>query len=244
MRKLAVMAAFGALLMSAPAQAELLVSISKSQQRLSIMVDGAEAYRWPVSTGRRGYTTPSGSYRPTRLERRWYSRKYQMSPMPWSVFFHRGYAVHGTMEAYSLGRPASHGCVRLRPDNASILFSMVRRYGARHTKLVVIDGPLPRAPRAPGAPPTKGTEERVASNDAPAASEHLSAKAHGAAPRIAEVAAEVEPEPKPEPVAKPAPRTRLASIERYSVSIGSEAQVLREREAWLRSIDRKYGITN
>lgn len=178
MRKLAVMTAFGALLMSAPAQAELLVSISKAQQRLSITVDGAEAYRWPVSTGRRGYTTPSGSYRPTRLERRWYSRKYQMSPMPWSVFFHRGYAVHGTMEAYSLGRPASHGCVRLRPDNASILFSMVRRYGARHTKLVVLDGPLPRAP---GAPPAKGAEDRVAGNDAPQASEHLSAKAHNAA---------------------------------------------------------------
>ena len=241
MRKLAVMAAVGALLMSAPAQAELLVSISKSQQRLSITVDGAEAYRWPVSTGRRGYTTPSGSYRPTRLERRWYSRKYQMSPMPWSVFFHRGYAVHGTMEAYSLGRPASHGCVRLRPDNASILFSMVRRYGARHTKLVVIDGPLPRVP---GAPPAKGAEERVASNDAPAASEHLSAKAHSAAPRIAEVEAEPARESKPEPVAKPAPRTWLASVERYSVSTGSEAQVLREREAWLRAIDRKYGFTH
>jgi hypothetical protein len=148
------------------------------------------------------------------------------------------------MEAYSLGRPASHGCVRLRPDNASILFSMVRRYGARHTKLVVMDGPLPRPPRAPGTPPAKGAEDRVASNDAPQVSEHLSAKAHSAAPRIAEVVAEVEPEPKPEPVAKPAPRTRLASVERYSVSIGSEAQVLREREAWLRSIDRKYGITN
>lgn len=250
MRNLAVMAAFGALLMSAPAQAELVVSISKAQQRLSITVNGAEAYRWPVSTGRRGYTTPSGSYRPTRLERHWYSRKYEMSPMPWSVFFHRGYAVHGTMEAYKLGRPASHGCVRLRPDNASILFSMVRRYGARHTKLVVMDGPLPRVPHAPGkpgAPPTKGAEERVAGNDAPEASEHLSAKAHSPAPRMADV--DVEPKPelkrasKPEPVAKPAPRTRLASIERYSVSIGSEAQVLREREAWLRSIDRKYGFT-
>jgi len=246
MRNLAVMAAFGALLMSAPAQAELVVSISKAQQRLSITVNGAEAYRWPVSTGRRGYTTPSGSYRPTRLERHWYSRKYEMSPMPWSVFFHRGYAVHGTMEAYKLGRPASHGCVRLRPDNASILFSMVRRYGARHTKLVVLDGPLPRVPHAPGkpgAPPTKGAEERVAGNDAPEASEHLSAKAHSPAPRMADVGVESKVESKPEPVAKPAPRTRLASIERYSVSIGSEAQVLREREAWLRSIDRKYGIT-
>lgn len=233
MRRLAVMIAFSTLLVSAPAQADLLVNISKSQQRLSVMVDGAEAYRWPVSTGRRGYTTPSGSYRPTRLERHWYSRKYQMSPMPWSVFFHRGYAVHGTMEAHSLGRPASHGCVRLRPDNASILYSMVRRYGANHTRLVVMNGPLPRAPGA--QPMADAKDDR----------EHLSAKTHsakiyGAKTHNALPAREVEPAP----AAKPAGRVRVAGMEHYSVSIGSEAQVLRGREAWLRSLDRKYGIAH
>lgn len=243
MRRLSMMVALGACIVAAPAQAELLVSISKSQQRLSVSVDGAEAFRWPVSTGRKGYTTPSGTYRPTRLERHWYSRKYQMSPMPWSVFFHRGYAVHGTMEAYNLGRPASHGCVRLRPDNASILFSMVKRYGAKHTKLVVMDGPLPRAPLPAGEPmadtsSTAKLAKAEAKDDAPSAkaaqeTEHLSAKTHTAVG-----ANDVEPVP------KPVARVRVASLERLSHSVGSEAQVLRERDAWLRAIDRKYGIAH
>src|SRR5260370_42544141 len=112
-------AAFGAvLLLATSAQADVLVNISKSQQRASVTVDGTEVYRWPVSTGRRGHDTPAGKFRPLRLERHWYSRQYEMTPMPWAVFFNRGYAVHGTMEAYNLGHAASHGCVRLRPDNA------------------------------------------------------------------------------------------------------------------------------
>jgi hypothetical protein len=245
MRRFAAVAAFGALLCAAPAQAELLVSISKSQQRLSVSVNGEEAYRWPVSTGRKGYTTPSGIFRPTRLERHWYSRKYDMAPMPYSVFFHRGYAVHGTTEAANLGRPASHGCVRLRPDNASILFSMVRRYGAKHTKVVVMDGPLPRGlghqPMAEvpavlqlaktTAAKDHGTQAN-AKAEAKGHSESLSAKTHVAATHEADAA----------PVVKRSLRTRVDSVERVSMSVGDEAQVLREREAWLRAIDRKYGI--
>ena len=148
MRRIGI-AALGALLcLSAPAKAEVVVNISKSQQRLAVVVDGAETYRWPVSTGRRGHDTPAGSFRPIRLERHWYSRQYDHTPMPWAVFFHRGYAVHGTMEAYNLGHAASHGCVRLRPDNAAILYSLVRRQGLRNTKVVVMNGPLPAAPGA------------------------------------------------------------------------------------------------
>ncbi len=86
-------------------------------------IDGTELYRWPVSTGRRGHVTPSGTFHPIRLERHWYSRQYELTPMPWAMFFFRGYAVHGTMEAYNLGHVASHGCVRLRPDHAATLFS-------------------------------------------------------------------------------------------------------------------------
>ena len=122
-------AAAVAFLLPIPAQAELLVSVSKSQQRMAVTVDGAETYRWPVSTGTRGHETPSGIFRPHDIERHWYSRQYSRTPMPWAVFFHRGYAVHGTMESYNLGRAASHGCVRLRPDNASILYALVAKMG-------------------------------------------------------------------------------------------------------------------
>jgi lipoprotein-anchoring transpeptidase ErfK/SrfK len=59
--------------------------------------------------------------------------------MPHSVFFVGGYAIHGTEYVRALGRPASHGCVRLHPDNAAQLYSLVEEYGAGNT-LIRIQG--------------------------------------------------------------------------------------------------------
>jgi lipoprotein-anchoring transpeptidase ErfK/SrfK len=111
---------------SVPARAGIVVTVDKSAQRLTVAVDGSERYAWPVSTGRWGYSTPNGSYRPQRLERKWFSRKYDMSPMPYSIFFNEGYAIHGSYEVSRLGRPASHGCIRLSPSNAAVLFALVK----------------------------------------------------------------------------------------------------------------------
>jgi lipoprotein-anchoring transpeptidase ErfK/SrfK len=111
--------------------------ISLSQQRMYVSVDGIPRYTWAVSTARKGYRTPVGSFRPQRLERMWYSRKYDMSPMPHSVFFRGGYAIHGTNYVKSLGRPASHGCVRLAPGNAAALYSLVRKHGMGGTRIVI-----------------------------------------------------------------------------------------------------------
>jgi len=263
MRCIGVMAlaatALGAMFcLSAPARAELVVNISKSQQKLEVVVNGNEAYRWPVSTGRRGYQTPTGSYHPIRLERHWYSRKYHMTPMPYSVFFHRGYAVHGTMESYNLGRAVSHGCVRLRPDNASILFSLVRRHGIRNTKVVVLNGPLPQPPRVPHGVPMAAAEKPAA--QAPHQSkehfakaapdeghEHKSAKARNApheAPRATARAQDMNRDMDDEKAEfRPRARARLASVERVSFARGDEGHVLRDREAWLRGLDRKYGFS-
>ncbi len=94
------------------AQAGVVVQIDKSSQRMAVSVDGAMRYNWPVSTGRRGYGTPNGVYRPQMLARRWFSRKYYNSPMPYSIFFHGGYAIHGAYRP----RPARRtGIARLRP---------------------------------------------------------------------------------------------------------------------------------
>jgi lipoprotein-anchoring transpeptidase ErfK/SrfK len=120
----------------AAAQAEVLIVVNKSAQSMSVMVDGREHYRWPVSTGRDG-GPPSGAYQPERLERTWYSRKYDWSPMPHAIFFHKGYAIHGTMYVSRLGRPASHGCVRLHPSLAAELFALVRSQGIGRTRIVV-----------------------------------------------------------------------------------------------------------
>ncbi|MGF7159645.1 lipoprotein-anchoring transpeptidase ErfK/SrfK [Rhodoligotrophos appendicifer] len=100
---------------------------------MSVFVDGRLQYRWPVSTARRGYRTPEGTFHPTRLERVWYSSRYENAPMPHAVFFHGGYAIHGTLEIRKLGQPVSHGCIRLHPSNAKAFFDLVVHYGAANT---------------------------------------------------------------------------------------------------------------
>lgn len=119
------------------AHASLLVHIDKSTQQMRVSVDGVPRHVWNVSTGRTGFGTPNGRFRPQRLERTWFSRKYYNSPMPHSVFFHHGYAIHGTNYISRLGGTASHGCVRLHPANAAALFALVRSHGMGNTSIVV-----------------------------------------------------------------------------------------------------------
>jgi hypothetical protein len=123
-----------------PASADVLISVNKSTQQMSVSVDGAPRYRFAVSTGRAGYGTPSGTYRPQRLAASWFSKLYYNSPMPHSIFFHGGYAIHGSYEINRLGGPASHGCIRLHPANAAALFELVRNEGLGATTIVVSGG--------------------------------------------------------------------------------------------------------
>src|SRR6185437_11134572 len=101
-------------------------------------------FDWPVSTARWGYETPNGSYRPERLERKWFSRKYDWSPMPYSIFFDGGYAIHGSYEVSHLGRPASHGCIRLSPAHAATLFALVQNH--RNDTRILVTGDRPSTP--------------------------------------------------------------------------------------------------
>lgn len=111
--------------------------ISISRQTMTVEKHGRVLYRWPVSTARKGYVTPRGSWRPTRLHKMWRSRKYDNAPMPYSVFYHGGYAIHGTTYAKRLGRPASHGCVRLSIPNAATFYALVREVGTSNTRVIV-----------------------------------------------------------------------------------------------------------
>lgn len=113
------------------------VVIDISDQRVYVSVDGKLVHNWLTSTARSGYRTPIGTYHPTRMYEEYYSVKYNGSPMPFSIFFYGGYAIHGTYEIKSLGTPASHGCVRLHPDNAKTLFYLVKRNGAKNTTIRV-----------------------------------------------------------------------------------------------------------
>jgi hypothetical protein len=130
------------LLTASQADATVRIHIDLSSQVMHVSGAGGN-YDWRVSTARSGYVTPRGHYRPTVMKRMHYSRKYHMSPMPHSIFFNGGYAIHGTYSTGQLGRPASHGCIRLAPGNAARLYSMVKAEGAQIT--------------ITGAPPRSGT---------------------------------------------------------------------------------------
>jgi lipoprotein-anchoring transpeptidase ErfK/SrfK len=136
MRRFVVSAVLFSLLavsLSSLAEAKVMAHISLSAQRMDVSVNGVPRYSWPVSTARAGYRTPTGTFKPTALFRYHASTIYSGSPMPHSIFFMRGYAIHGSYETKYLGRRASHGCVRLHPSNAAALYSLVRTYGATNT---------------------------------------------------------------------------------------------------------------
>ncbi len=131
---LASLAAFTA----SPALADIQITVDKAAQTLTVARDGAVLHTWPVSTGRVGRFTPSGNHQAFRMERDHYSREFDDAPMPHSIFFtKRGHAIHGSFETRKLGRPASGGCVRLAPENARVLFELVKAEGVLKTKVVV-----------------------------------------------------------------------------------------------------------
>lgn len=143
---LVVLAAF-----AAPARAELLITIDKSRQQMTVAVDGATRYVWPVSTGAPGYDTPSGAFKPFRMEEDHFSKEWDDAPMPHSIFFTmQGHAIHGSSHVRAIGTPASHGCVRLEPKNATILYALVKREKMANTR-VELTGETPTTTGVPVA---------------------------------------------------------------------------------------------
>lgn len=130
MRKLAgIVGLIGGIFWLSAAQATVRIDINLTTQTMSVQSANG-SYTWSVSTARSGYVTPRGTFAPYSLQRMHYSHKYHMSPMPYSIFFAGGYAIHGTYSIAELGHPASHGCIRLAPANAEILYKLVQSEGA------------------------------------------------------------------------------------------------------------------
>ena len=122
---------------------KILVVIDKSTQEMKVFVDNVERYTWKVSTGLPGYETPSGTYPARSMNKIWYSKQWDDAPMPHAIFFtKKGHAIHGTDETKKLGRLASHGCVRLAPENARTLFALIKEKGLKDTQ-IVLNGEMP-----------------------------------------------------------------------------------------------------
>ncbi len=120
-----------------PAEPTLLININLTTQRMVVTENGAAKYTWAVSSGAYGYPTPTGTFRPSWMSQMWYSKQYDNAPMPHSIFFKGGAAIHATSSIYLLGTPASHGCVRLSPSNAARLYGLVSRHGKDRTEITV-----------------------------------------------------------------------------------------------------------
>ena len=116
-----------------PAAADVVVTVSKATQQMSVSVDGQPLYNWTVSTGLHG--TPNGTFRPQSLSRHHRSSLFNNAPMPYAIFYDGHYAIHGTTQVSRLGRPASKGCVRLHPSNAAVLFALVQKEGMGNTRI-------------------------------------------------------------------------------------------------------------
>ena len=157
--------AFAALVaLAAPARADLLIFVDKSTQQMVVAVDGVPLYIWPVSTGVSGHDTPSGQFKPFRMEIDHFSKEWDDAPMPHSIFVTmQGHAIHGSSHRKALGTPASHGCVRLEPANAAVLFTLVKQQKMANTR-VVLTGETPVAAGVPVARRAP-TYQRGFSND-------------------------------------------------------------------------------
>ena len=200
-------AAFGALILAAfaaPAQAEIVVNIDKNTQTMTVAVDGAQRYVWPVSTGRPGYDTPNGTFRPNRMDADHLSQEWDNAPMPHAIFFDmNGHAIHGFFDVKHLGIPVSHGCVRIAPDHATTLFNLVGSEGMKATTVVVSgrtpSGRMPEVARRQVAPGDAGGQPMQIVPDYPeqAPSEY----AYGQQPGYAQ--AQVPPGYPPPPPAAP-----------------------------------------
>jgi len=116
----------------------ILINIDKTKQQMTVFLDGVESYTWPVSTGKAGYSTPSGTFTATSMNETWYSKEWDNAPMPHAIFFMKdGHAIHGSYEVKNLGKPASHGCVRISPENAATLYALVEKTGLTNTQVVL-----------------------------------------------------------------------------------------------------------
>ena len=146
-----LLAAALALPCASAAFANIDIAIDKNTQQMSVAVDGAQRYTWPVSTGRPGYDTPNGTFKVNRMDASHFSQEWDNAPMPHTMFFDmRGHAIHGFSDVAHLGLAVSHGCVRLAPANATVLFNLVKAEGMANTS-VTITGRTPNGDTGPVA---------------------------------------------------------------------------------------------
>ncbi len=124
------------------------IYVDKVSQHMRVSVDGVQKYNWLVSTGGQGFDTPSGTFHIFRMEKDHFSKEWDDAPMPYSMFFTGiGHAIHGSYHVKALGTRASHGCVRLAPENAAVLWDLITKAGFKNNTVVIKGGLFDMSPQ-------------------------------------------------------------------------------------------------
>jgi hypothetical protein len=187
-----------AALAASSANAAVLITVDKSTQEMTVQVDGTTRWQWKVSTGRTGHDTPAGTFGAVSMDADHYSKKYDNAPMPHSIFFtNSGHAIHGSSAVRRLGSPASHGCVRVEPANATRLFALVGQQGMKNTTIVITGNAAEARARTPAPPAPAATTAPVAQ---PARAAAAAVKVPDSAPKTQPTPLTLTPQPPAQPV--------------------------------------------
>jgi hypothetical protein len=124
----------------------IFVDVDKSSQTLRLYVNGRFTDQYPTSTGRASLPTPNfDKHFDGRIFQGYSSSKFPggdyngLGNMPYAMFISGGVAIHGVPQGEwsMLGRPASHGCIRIHPDHARVLNGMLRSVGVANSWVYV-----------------------------------------------------------------------------------------------------------
>ena len=127
-------------------QCTVWANIVKSKQKLYLYVHGELSDSFKVSTGDKNHETPLLDMRPSGpIFQKYTSKKYPggnyngLGNMPYVVFVKGGYGIHGTTQGNipKLGKKASHGCIRIHPENAKIFNALVKEAGLQNTWITI-----------------------------------------------------------------------------------------------------------
>lgn len=168
-----------------PPAITLNADINLTTQQLTVSSGGKVLHVWPISSGRAGYETPRGTFKPQWAARMHYSKKYDDAPMPHSVFFNGGIATHATYATGMLGRPASHGCVRLSSSAAATFYALVHKHGFAATRIVVHGSPRVRGDEVASRRNRDDRRPRVVQRSYPPRHAHADPGYYGYAPAYA-----------------------------------------------------------
>ncbi|MFN3335663.1 MAG: LysM peptidoglycan-binding domain-containing protein, partial [Caldilinea sp.] len=112
-------------LVAAPANGKRWIEIDLTNQTLTAWQGDVAVMFTKISSGRAATPTVTGrftigvKYKAQRMT----GPGYDLPNVPWVMYFHGAYAIHGAYWHNNFGVPMSHGCVNMRPNEAEMLYN-------------------------------------------------------------------------------------------------------------------------